>query len=631
MYNKLISKNLSHFGLDGLIMYSKYCDYYHINPVTMEDIKMFYDLLRSKEPLPNNVRRLPHLSCCLYFLAKNDQTYLKTFTEELIFKLSRKDEINDTNLFLIYNIIEFDQRYLHSKGNKLKFLLEYLERYSAHKKTVENFLLFKYYRGLIKYLLGEIKQAYQEYLELIIGYEDYVKQKTKYNEFIRLKNDLFKVQLDLTKHIKEDYFEQYCFMKDLFDRVKNENKILGIKLGFCLFEILCRQNKFNECIPLLKEMKKILKTETLSGVQLKISIDYYLAIISRMGFIGVLIGDRKSVEEAVKKLKKILDIIEKDRKDKKLSAIFNTYSFIISILNVNLGNFENRIKEKEAIVKAQFFSNNMELNGQSYLVNNYNKNDLIIDLYCVNNMDMALSTYVNSFMKKLESSINIDASKVLSNSFLTFLAGKHDRINKLSESYCTDYNKQKRNDYIQKINWEWKVVMNYVKKIFELEPLIETDFAKSIIINITCACAQANIYSNNKETLKLVIKTFDDLSKLLGIKEGTTSFELYNKIKGDYWFKDGDYNAAINYYKKAVVKMKGNDPKKPVVYFNIGCMYYLKNEKHNAIEFLNQCINAFRVFEYEKKTFNVLIRPEIIKKKVDIAKFLLNNIGVSNN
>ena len=630
MYNKLISKNLSHFGPEGLIMYSKYCDYYNINPVTMEDIKMFYDLLKSKESLPTNVKKIPHLSCCLYFLSKNDPNYVTTFTKELIFKLSRKDELNDTNLFLIYNIIEFDQRYLHSSGNKLKFLLEYLERFSSFKKTFENFLLFKYYRGLIKYHLGDINQAYQEYLEIIIGYEEYVKQKTKYNEFIRLKNDLFKVQLDLSKHIKEEYFEQYCFMKDLFDRVKSENTILGVKLGFCLFEILCRQNKFNECIPLLKEMKKMLKTESLSGIQLKISIDYYLAIVSRMGFIGVLIGDRQSTEEAIKKLKSILDIIEKDREDAKLSSIYNTYSFIISILNVNLGNFENRIKEKEAIVKAQFFSNKMELIGKSYLVNNNNKNDLIIDLYCINNMDMALSEFVNSFMSDLEKSININASKVLSNSFLTFITGKHDRINKLSESYCTDYNKQKRNDYIKKINEEWKVVMNYVKKIFELEPLLETDFAKSIIINITCACAQANIYINNKETLKFVIKTFDDLSKLLNIKEGTTSFELYNKIKGDYWFKDGDFNAAINYYKKAVEKMKSNDPKKPVVYFNIGCMYYFKNDKHNTIEFLNQCINAFRVFEYEKKTFNVLIRPDIIKKKVNTAKYLLNNIEVNH-
>ena len=373
MYNKLISKNLNHFGPDGLIMYSKSCDYYNTNQVTMEDIKMFYELLRSNETLPNNVRRLPHLSCCLYFLTKTNINYGKIFTTELIQKLSNNDEVNDTNLFLIYNIIEFDSRYLHSTGNRLQYLLNYLEKFNNLKKTVENYLLFKYYRGLMKYHLGDINEAYNEYLEIIIGYEDFVRKKTNYVEFIRLKNDLLKVQLDLTKHIKEEYYEQYCFMKDLFDRIKVQNKKLGVKLGFCLYEILCRQNKFHECIPLLKEMKKILKNETLSGIKMKISIDYYLAIINRIGYIGVLIGDINSTEYSVKKLKSVLDIIEKDKQDKKLSSIYKAYTLIIAILNVYLGNYENKLKEKEAIFREEFFTNELTLKKNCYIVGFFNK------------------------------------------------------------------------------------------------------------------------------------------------------------------------------------------------------------------------------------------------------------------
>ena len=72
--------------------------------------------------------------------------------------------------------------------------------------------------------------------------------------------------------------------------------------------------------------------------------------------------------------------------------------------------------------------------------------------------------------------------------------------------------------------------------------------------------------------------------------------------------------------------MKDNDPKKPVIYFNIGCSFFFQNDKNNAIQYLNQCINAFRVFEYEKKTFNVLIRQDVITKKVNLAKYLLRNI-----
>ena len=629
MYNKLIIKNFNHFGPDGLIMYAKSCDYYNINQVTIEDIKMYYDLLRSNEPLPNYIRKLPHISCCLYFIAKNNPSYEKTFTINLISKLNNKDEVNDTNLFLIYNIIEFNERYLHSTGNRLQFLLSYLEKFNNLKKTVENYLLFKYYRGLIKYHLGEISEAYNEYLEIIIGYEDYVTKKTNYAEFIRLKNNLLKVQLDLTKHVKEEYYEQYCFMKELYDKIKLQNKALGVKLGFCLYEILCRQNKFHECIPLLKEMKKTLKNEALSGAKMKISIDYNLAIINRLGFISVLIGDRQSTEYSIKKINKVLEIIEKDKQDKKLSLIYKAYTFIVSILNVHLGNYESRLKEKEAIFREEFFTDNLDIKKSSYLVNNSNKDDLIINLNAINNMNYNLSNYASEIIKTLEKAIgpNVNNNILLGNHFITFIVGKYDIINRLSESYCTDKNASKRVDYIKQINNHWKMVYSYIKKIVDDEPLLEADFIKSLLINMFSTAAHSNLYCKDLDMLKTNIKIFDDLIKELNIKDKNTSFELVNKVKGDYWFKKGDYDAAISYYKETINKMKDNDPKKPVVFFNIGCASYLTNNKNDAIKYLNQCINAFRVFEYEKKTFNILVRIDVISRKFNTAKYLLKVLG----
>ena len=62
----------------------------------------------------------------------------------------------------------------------------------------------------------------------------------------------------------------------------------------------------------------------------------------------------------------------------------------------------------------------------------------------------------------------------------------------------------------------------------------------------------------------------------------------------------------------------------------MGCSYYFNNNKVNAINNYNKCINAFRVFDYEKKTFNILVRQDIISKKVNLAKYLLRNMGVNN-
>jgi tetratricopeptide (TPR) repeat protein len=631
MYNKLISRNINHFGPEGVIMYSKSCDYYNINPVSIEDIEMFYQLLKSDEPLPQYVHKQAHLSCCLFYLSKNNPMYQNIFVKELIHKLSKKDEINDTNLFLIYNIIEFDQRYLHSEKERLQYLLTYLEKFSNIKKTVENFLLYKYYRGLLKYLIGEMDDAYTENFEIIISLDDYVKDKTKYVDFIRLKNELFKVQLDLNKHVKEEYFEQYCFMKELFDKVKVENKKLGVKLGFCLYTILCRQNKYNECIPLLMEMKKIVKNETFSGVKTKISIDYYLAIASRIGYIGVLIGDKKSIEYAVKKIEKILNIIEQDKNDRKLASIYNAYSFVISILNVNLDKYENRLKEKASMFRGLFLPNDINSYPKTgyFIINEKNRGDIVINLNAINNMDYSLSEFSTKLTDYYKSFV-VKKQLMLSNQFLTFIVGIYDIINRLTESYCTDNNVNKRNDYINKIISNANVAFNYISSHKEDEPLLNTDFIKGIIINMQSTLIHCYFYMNSLDTAMKYIKFFDGLFKDLNIKENTTFYELVNKIKGDYWFKKGDYSASISYYENALKTFNNNDPRKAIVYFNLGCSYYMNNNKKSAVDNYNKCINAFRVFEYEKKTFNILVRQDIISKKVNLAKYLVRNMGVSN-
>ena len=133
------------------------------------------------------------------------------------------------------------------------------------------------------------------------------------------------------------------------------------------------------------------------------------------------------------------------------------------------------------------------------------------------------------------------------------------------------------------------------------------------------------------ERVKSLIIHFDKLKAKLKINEKTTSYELINKIKGDYWFKTGDYQAAITYYAKTIEMMKNNDPKKPIVYFCLGCAYYFDRKYKKAIDSLNYCINAYRVFEYEKKTYDVLIRRDNILKKVKNKKRLINLVENRNN
>ena len=151
MYNKLISKMKAHFGQESLIIYSKHCDYYQINPIKKDNIQIYYDYLMS-EQIPRNKKVLNDISCCLYYLSENNEDYKNKFTEQIIENLDyNNDPKNDDMMILIYNIIEFDKKHLNSERDKLEFLLLYLERFSTLSKNKSNFLLFKYYRGCLKF------------------------------------------------------------------------------------------------------------------------------------------------------------------------------------------------------------------------------------------------------------------------------------------------------------------------------------------------------------------------------------------------------------------------------------------------------------------------------------------------
>ena len=624
MYNNLISKNFNHFGQEGVIQYSKCCDYYNINKVKMDDIKMFYELLKSDE-LPNqNLNKQTLLSCCLYYLAKEDEKYKQEFTQDFIRILNRDMVINDTNLILMYNIIEYDKRYLKVSKERNRFLLEYLEKFSSHKKTVENFLLYKYYRGVLKFRLEQTNEASKEYLEIITGIFEYVKEQTKYINYIKLQNDLLKVQIDIIKNIPNEYYEQYIFVKELFDRIKNENSILAIKLGFCLYEILCRQRKYAECIPLLNDMKKILNDRIFSGQNLKTSIDYTLAIFSRMAFIGTLIGDKEAVIDSRKKLVNLLEMIKDDKDNAKLVAIYNCYDFCVGIINNYLGIFENRLKDKALIFRKEFIHNDNKVPKIDYLINRENRDYIVINLNSINSMDV----FLNKFEKDIISSYDkiIKSNRELnSNNFFTYIVSIHNKISRLSQSYCTDISPEKRKDYIKNINELHASIFNYIMLNIG-EPLLECDFIKSILINIQQACVSANFGGKNFEKVKSLIIMFDKLKKELNINEKTTSYELINKVKGDYWFKTSDYTSAISYYLKTLEKMKNSDPKRPIIYFNLGCSYYCLKSYKNALNSLNYCLTSFRVFEYEQKTYDTLIRRDVISSKVQKIKRLLGLI-----
>jgi tetratricopeptide (TPR) repeat protein len=450
-----------------------------------------------------------------------------------------------------------------------------------------------------------------------------------YIKYIRLRNDLLKVQLNnrtrLEKSSDSD-FKEYCqFLKDLFNEVKSTNITLTLKLGFDLFLEYFEKKKFEECIPLLTEMKKLLKKELLKGATFKNGIDYYLAISSRLGYIGVLLDDKKVINSAIKKIKKTLDMIKFD-KSEKLVNMTKSYNFVLAILKISLD------KKSEYDMKTLTYEFQKSLlpdlhnkSSSSYLINNSNRDDIIINFKVVNNMNREISNTAKNILNNCVNELN---KKGEHNSiFLTFLVAVHDKVYCNAQSYISDTNENMRKYYKTKICEYGNGALNLIYKYYDSEPLLNTKFAKTLLINIFSAYAHIFIYEKNFDALRKLINTIDDLKKNLKIEETLPAFALVNKIKGDLWFYKKDYNASVLYYEKALELFESKSPKIAPMMFNLAYAYFLTGNKMKAKEYLNRCISEYNNLSMEKDIFGFIPDIESIKEKINSAQKLLEQLS----
>ena len=628
----IISKIKSHFGDESLLMYSKSCDYYQINPLNREDIEKYYEYLMSNQEIKDE-NNLNEISCCLYYLSQNNKNYQEEFISYIIERLDiGNDPINDKNLVLIYNIIEFDEQYLKSDREKLEYLLSYLERFSIFPKSRTNFLLYKYYRGCLKFNLGDYDSANLEYLEFIAGYTDEIimeNKENKYTTFIKLKNDLLNIRISKVTQ-GDDIHQTRLFLKNLYDKTKNENQVLSMKIGFELYDIYLKNNKYKECVDILYDMRAILKNRLLTGTKLNSSIDFYLAIVSRIGFIGTLINDKASIEDCIKKISKSLLIFNNyNNSNKEKGIIFkNAYLFLLTTLKIN--NKEKVTNSKEAAVnfKSYFLPdlNKFQKNKfNNFIINESNFYDIVVNLNIINKMDHEMK----NFWKKevyIPMINTINQNKSLEhNSVITFILSVHNLINQYSESYCTEQNIDK-DKYKNNIIVLTEKTLKFVKTFCSEEIIFQTEFIKGALINIISSYAHAFLYNKDYNKIKDLINTINDLNKILKFNEQTPNYELLCKLKGDFWLFSSykDIKASLSLYEKAINLLPNNHPKKPIILFNMGYCHYLDKNKKKAIEYLNKCINEFNIVENNRSCFEFYNRANVINKKINVAKKMIN-------
>ena len=641
MYDRLITKVKSHFGEESLIIYCKHCDYYQINPVKKDDIQLYYEYLMSDQ-IPKYQKNLNDISCCLYYLSEINKDYKDKFISQIIENLDlNHDQINDDMMILIYNIIEFEKKYLKSERDKLDYLLLYLERFSSLSKNKTNFLLFKYYRGCLKYRLGDIRSANTEYLEIVYLYSEEIistNSVSKYTEFIRLQNDLLNVKI-LKYSQGDDIRQTRIFLKELYDQTKKVNQYLAIKIGFQLYDIYLQENNYHDCIEILMNMRTILKKKLLTGDRINDAIDFYLAIVCRMGYVGILINNRASIENSIKKLQKSIDMFDKhnEQNKEKINIFKNAYLFLYMILKID--DKEKVEEDKQKKIAANFkglflpdLKRSEEKNFENiFIINKSNFYNFVVNLIIINNIDYDVESFWKKNIYQPLMTTVVKNNPLQQNCIMTFILSVHYLVKNYCQSYCQEQNANKQIEYKNSIVELAQRILLYIKNYGEDEILFRTQFIKGAIIDIVSAYAHVLIYNKEFKQLKGLVQTIESMEKKYGINENTPSYDLICKIKGDFWLFSSfrDTKASIMLYEKAYKLLKSFHPKKPVILFNIAYCHIVNNDKKNALEYLNRCIHEFSYISQKIVAPDFYYRPNAINKKVVLAKKMINILNAN--
>ena len=642
MYDDIISKMTTHFSEIGSILYSKAYDFFKKDPISTEEIETYYDLLCSDEIISQNINRRNHQMCCLFYLSKDDNNYIDIFVEKYIGSIELNSlEINSENLIMVFNIIEFDKIYLKSNYSSFEFLYTMQKKFANFETDYQNYIIYKYYRGYLKFKLGDKTQANKEYLELLSEVQESDNIMMKY---IKILNSLLKVQMNSVNldRTRSEIYENIQFLEDLFTNMSSLNKVISLKLGFELFSAYIEYKEYNKCIKHLLMMKKILKKDILRGSSLKNGIDYYLAIASRIGYIGVLLNDKVLIEKAIKKIKKALELIGKNTDDKKINDLFQAYKFVISILEICL----NQKTENNILLLSKEFKRILlpDLKSNAYhndIVNKDNKESIIINFKIIDNeyqndiYNCSKSIMEKSY-KELKERKNVDTTN-----FIIFLSAYHDKIYRYSERYIAskkdngNKNTNANNDYAAKIKKKFLIVEDIIEKYID-DPFLQTEYAKILIIEIYSAYANILFEEKDDNNLQKIIKNIMDdqksnLRRKLKIDKNISAYGLWLKIKGDYYLRKKHYDAACASYKEALETLEKNHPKIPLILFNYGCAFYFMKNTKKAIEYLQKSINSFLSQNRGANYFGHYPDKDTIETKIKTAQNLVNALTKLDN
>ena len=609
MEDQFIQKMLAHYDQGGLIIFGKSNNFFGQNLISEEDILMFYELIVDVNgKFQKNPYQVTLLSCVLYDQSLTSPKHEELFFNWIISKLNRTDPIDRTNLYRIYNIVEYEDKFRKCNDNQYDFLIEYLDRFVSFEKTLEEYLLFKYYKGILYLIKRNYSAALIENMEILTSINEEIPgQKSNFIQYILIKNSLLALRLYNEDKSSDNLNEYSTQANQVFHDMKTINKVLAIKIGIRVYEIYKKKNQYDNCLIILKEISTILKRELLNGKEIEYGINYYLAIASRLAYVATFLNDKILLKKSMKKLEKTINLLSSNSSLQTPSeSLLNqndylnktAYNFVMLIYNINNNSQfpQNRANEIINRFKQTFiipYNNSVAMSyGRLLSTGFFDNNDIDsskINILAINNTDSIAQNahvHINNLISKSQQDI------LQTYEIIPFIFGVYNILSGLSVSLLSDPNKAKQEEYKKKIKQMYDVVYQFVNKKSILA-IFRLPYIRKALIKIYLAYIGVLFKEKDNNNISKAINDFDNILKKIEYNTKDENTALLKKIKGDFYFKSGKYKESINEYENSLNNLKEMDNNKAIILFNLGCCYFLLNDGKKSSQNLNNSVNIY--------------------------------------
>jgi hypothetical protein len=579
----------------SLIIQFQANEFYNHNKIEDSDFDSLFNVLsKSEENIDlTESKKNNLLLAAIYFV------YDRNENARILYKNNFHGKTNELNvngtqidlLHLLFNLIEIDLKYYSSNQDNFRKFYQRLNILQNTQKSFQDNLLYKYYIGVVKNILKEYNDVNIYTSEIILDISDQLSSnKNDQNDlinFIQVKNTLLRVKILEIENNTLNQQDIISHLESLFEANKGQKEDFAIKLAIKMNALQVKTVDCQNCIKTLEELLNILHKEMLFGKTHKNIIPELLYVNGLLGYYNCLIENYGEVKRFANKIKKNLNSLKLFSKNNQFIQNFNLnnlsqYDFIYVVLK-NMLNNENKNKEDEN-EKKMYLNNYMKQN------NIYNNDEVVLNFSILNKDDIKLKkTFMNNEEKYKNGLIS---KKILDKDLLNCYLYLYNGISNLTENIL---NGKMNNEINKKIRDYCKLVIDFtnnnIVKNDVIKELFRINYFKDLFNRLYFAYLYSFYYQKEYEKCLQECEQYQSVIKVMyELPEDMKSFLNVLKIKGDCYFKTGNYNKAIEIYNN--ILGKSNDENMNLTIFNLAISFLFMNKKSDAIHHFNKCLEG---------------------------------------